>query len=287
MIEQRSKEWFAQRLGRVTASAVGAILGHAPYMTRADVMRRMVRSYHEAESEFSGNVATEWGTFNEPGAIFEFTLETGFPVYIAPFVRYENWAGASPDGYVENDWLLEVKCPYKFRKDPAPEFQPAKEQQHYYDQMQFQMLCTGKRKCYFWQWAPYGKFLEVVEYDQSWMDSNIPILRAFHAEYLSELENPIHLQPLRETVETQKAVDLVNEYDKLTDDELAAKTRKAEVLAQLVELANCEDSVVAGRKLTRMKRTGSISYAAAVAELAPDADLSKWKGEDSEYWRLF
>ena len=70
-MEQRTWEWFEARKGRITASSVGAILGHAPYATRDDVMRRMVREYHGAPEEFEGNIATEYGTRNEAGALTE------------------------------------------------------------------------------------------------------------------------------------------------------------------------------------------------------------------------
>ena len=76
-LEQRSEEWHKARSGRITASQVGAILGHSPYATRDDVMRRMVRDYHGAEREFVGNIATEYGNFHEAGALAEYQMETG------------------------------------------------------------------------------------------------------------------------------------------------------------------------------------------------------------------
>ena len=62
---QRSKEWFEKRKGLITGSSVGAILGVNPWRTPADVMRSMVREYHGAESEFKGNIATEYGTLKQ------------------------------------------------------------------------------------------------------------------------------------------------------------------------------------------------------------------------------
>ena len=53
---QRTPAWYAARKGRVTGSSVGSILGLNPWATSDDVMRRMVREYHGAESEFKGNV---------------------------------------------------------------------------------------------------------------------------------------------------------------------------------------------------------------------------------------
>ena len=73
---QGTEEWFGQRIGKITASKVGAILGLSPFHKRDDVMRSMVREWNGALSEFVGNVATEYGVFNEPMARHDYQLET-------------------------------------------------------------------------------------------------------------------------------------------------------------------------------------------------------------------
>ena len=75
--DQGSPHWFKSRIGLVTGSNVGAILGCDPFREPDDVMRQMVRSYHGAESEFTGNVATEYGTFHEAGARIDYQLWSG------------------------------------------------------------------------------------------------------------------------------------------------------------------------------------------------------------------
>ena len=67
-MEQRSEKWFAARKGRVTGSMVGAVLGLDPNCTRAEAMRRMVRSWQGLPSEFQGNIATQWGINHEDEA---------------------------------------------------------------------------------------------------------------------------------------------------------------------------------------------------------------------------
>jgi putative phage-type endonuclease len=287
MIEQRSKEWFKQRRGRVTASLVGAILGNAPYLSRDEAMRRMVRDYHGAPSEFEGNAATTWGVTMEVGAVTDFTLETGLSVRAAHFVEFENWAGASPDGHVESGGIIEIKCPYSLRQKPDPEFKSPLQQPHYYDQMQFQMMCTGEKKCYFYQWAPGGTMLHVIEANEDWVHESVPILKAFYREYLEELHNPEHLEEKRVLIDTDEAKNLMDQYEEVNESIERAQEKKSELLERLVDLAKGRNAIIAGRKLSRVKREGSISYAKAVKELAPDADLSKWKGKDSEYWRIF
>ena len=71
-MEQRSEEWFKARKGKLTGSNIGAALGVNPWKTPEDLIRQMVREYHGAESEFTGNIATEHGTLHEPLAILDY-----------------------------------------------------------------------------------------------------------------------------------------------------------------------------------------------------------------------
>lgn len=281
---QRSEGWHKQRQGRVTGSVVGAILGLAPYMTREDVLRSMVRAYHGEEREFTGNVATEYGTANEDGARFDYELETGNSVQEAYFVAWDDWLGASPDGYIGEDGLLEIKCPYGKRN--GGEFKPLDEQPHYYAQIQIQLHCCGRKYCDFWQWSPHGTKLERVEYDPEWINATLPALRQFHAEYLSELDNPEHLEPLRVQINTMDAKRLLDEYDQLSEAIDNATERKKEVQAELVAMASDKNADVWGRKLTKVERAGSVAWAKLAKEHAPDVDPEPYRGKASEFWKL-
>jgi putative phage-type endonuclease len=284
MTEQRTPAWYEQRKGRVTGSAVGAILGLAPYATRADILRRMVRDYHGAPSEFTGNVATSYGTENEDGAVWQYELETGNKVVPAGFVPFEDWLGASPDGYIGADGLIEVKCPYSLRN--GGEFKSIQDQPHYYAQIQVQLYCTGMDWCDFYQWAPHGTKLERVDLDRDWLDRHLPILRQFYAEYLSELDNTDHIQPLRKELNTLEAKRVLEEIDQLREAEEQAKERRKELEADLVLMAGNQNANIWGRKLTLVEKEGSISYAKVVKDHCPTVDLEVYRGKPSSYWRL-
>lgn len=285
-MEQRSAEWFSARVERVTGSAVGAILGLSPYTSADDVLRRMVRDYHKAPSEFEGNVATEYGQFHEAGAAFEYTLETGNSVQECGFFRYEDWLGASPDGLIGGAGLIEIKCPYSQRDKKPPEFKSAGQQMHYYAQMQIEMLCAGKEWCDFYQWSPSGTQLETVCRDEDWLELAIPELKAFHERYLSEIGNKDHLEPRRRELYGPKAAALLEQYDDLTDAIERATERRKEVLAELIKAAGERNASINGRNLTKVEREGSVSYAKAIKELCPGADLEKYRGKPTEYWVL-
>ena len=286
MTEQRSPAWFNQRKGRVTGSNVAAILGDDPYRTADDVLRTMVRDYHGVESEFPDNPAMAWGRANEANAIGLFELETGLEVKKCGFFPYEDWLGASPDGLIGDDTILEFKCPYGIRNKPAPVTFKRLDQTHYVGQIQIEILASGRNKAIFAQWTPNGEYVEHVKQDQSWLDENLPRLRAFYDLYLSELDNPEHLEPKRREINTPRLAQLITEYDDMTEAEDRAKERKAEIMDAMQEAAGFKDALICGRKLTKVQKLGAVSYAKLVKELLPNADLKPYTGAASSYWKF-
>lgn len=283
---QRSPEWFEARKGRVTGSMVGAILGLSPFMTRADAMRVMVRAAVGAETEFTGNIATEYGNANEHGALTEFRMETGLETKPAAFVVHDDWLGASPDGYVSDGGLIEIKCPFGLRKELVPVFKAPHEQPHYVAQMQVQMYVTRTTHCHFYQWSPHATSLHRVDYDQAWIDENLPRLRQFHAEFLDEVATNAdeHIAPKRAVFDTPEAARMALEWDEIAEQIERATERKADLLNEMVALAGGKNALIGGKKLTLTHRAGSISYGEAIKALLPNADLEPYRGKASSSW---
>ncbi len=283
-MEQRTQEWHEARKGRVTGSIVGAILGQSPYMTRGDAMRSLVRAYHGAESEFVGGPHIDYGVTNEDEATEHFKLEAGLDVEKVGFYEYEDWAGASPDGLCSDGNGLEVKCPWGKRN--GGEFSSIKDQPNYYSQMQMEMLATGWPGMWFFQWSPHNTLIEFVEPDQQWLDDSLPRLRQFYAEFISELDNPDHLAPKRVEVNTQETKRLLDEYDQLKEAIDNATERRKEVQSLLVAACGERDAEAWGRKITKVEKEGSVSYAKVVKKHCPDVDLDAYRGKKSEYWKI-
>jgi predicted phage-related endonuclease len=70
-MNQGTIEWRQQRVGRVTASRVGAILGISPFTSRKALLKEMVK---EAMGEIHENDAPplRWGREKEPDARSEY-----------------------------------------------------------------------------------------------------------------------------------------------------------------------------------------------------------------------
>lgn len=292
VVQQRSDEWFKARMGRVTGSVAGAILNCDPSKTRQAVLRRMVRQAlnapQEDENEFVENVIFGYGRVNESTALLDFKMETGVDVEECGFFAFEDWLGASPDGLTSDGGILEIKAPWSRREGQGREFKSLDEQPQYYAQMQIEMFCAGRDKAHFFQWSSDKNTHEVVPIDHDWLATNIPALKQFWAEYKYELENnpDDYLAPKRVIIDTPEAAKMVREYDELTEAIERATERKKDLLADMVKLAGEKNAEFGGRKLTLTEKAGSISYAKAVKEVAPNADLEKWRGSPSKYWGL-
>jgi putative phage-type endonuclease len=143
---QGGEAWLAQRAGHVTASQINNCMmakttaGYNNYMATLIVERLTGKPLETFKS-----AAMEHGSETEAQARAFYELETGFDVQEVGFIKHPliNWSGASPDGTVGDDGLVEIKCP-----------QPAKHIKNlmggtidkgYALQMQWQMACTGKK----------------------------------------------------------------------------------------------------------------------------------------------
>lgn len=151
MIEQGSPEWFAQRLGKATASRIADIIARTKsgYSTsRANYAAELVcERLTGAQAERFTNAAMQWGTEKEPQAKAAYEFMQDVDVLPAEFVPHPTIAmtGASPDGYVGDVGLIEVKCPISathietLLKGHVPD--------KYEVQMLWQMACTGRAWC--------------------------------------------------------------------------------------------------------------------------------------------
>ena len=168
---QRSEDWFKQREGRFTASRISELLGVKGFGLTGEgyIFEKACEVVfgYDQENDFE-SFDMKRGTSLEPLAfdMFKRKMEMDFiDVKPSEFFPYKDYAGASPDGLVGFDEVLEIKCPRPslFFKVLANGLKAIKSE--YVDQMQMQMLCTNSKGCHFVNYIIYnGKEMGAVVY---------------------------------------------------------------------------------------------------------------------------
>jgi len=156
--DQRTEDWYAARLGKATASrfkdAIAALKSGAPAQARRDYLTELVveRLTQQPIQRFQ-NAAMTWGTEQEPAARAAYERATGRIVEETGFVAHDTLlAGCSPDGLVDWDGLIEIKCPYSSANhiETLLNGMPAE----HIPQVQGQLWITGREWCDFVSYDP-------------------------------------------------------------------------------------------------------------------------------------
>lgn len=157
-MEQRTGEWFAARAGKATASKIADIIAKTKSgysASRASYAAQLVteRLTGLCEQGFS-NAAMQWGTDKEPEARDAYCFLHDATVTEEGFVDHPRipMTGASPDGLVGADGLIEIKCPNTATHIAT--LLDGKVPAKYITQMQWQMACTGREWCDFASYDP-------------------------------------------------------------------------------------------------------------------------------------
>ena len=152
-MDQRSDEWFSARLGKVTASGVADVMARTksgPAASRENYMMQLLceRLTGRKDDGFT-TPAMQRGVDLEPLARSAYEVESGLMVVetgLCIHPKIPNF-GASPDGLVGDDGLLEIKCPNT--KAHVEFLRTGKPAGEYIWQMMAQMACTDRRWCDF------------------------------------------------------------------------------------------------------------------------------------------
>ena len=157
---QGSEIWQQKaRCSKVTASKITDILAKLksgkPAAGRATYMGQLIaeRLTGVKSDSFSSN-SMQWGTETEPQAIAAYEFLNDVEVERIAFADHPSieFSGASPDGLLGDDGLIEVKCPNTATHIDYLISQ--KIPKRYIDQMQWQMACLGRKWCDFMSFDP-------------------------------------------------------------------------------------------------------------------------------------
>lgn len=189
MIDQRSEDWFAIRLGKATASKFNDIMTGERYAGWKNYRAQLVA---ERLTGFRGDsytsAAMQWGTDNEPLARLLYKLRTGNEAEECGFFEHpELAAGASPDGLVGDDKTIEIKCPNTathiatLRSGQVP--------REYVAQVQGQLWITGRKKADFISFDPrLPENARLIIIPVARDEEYIKLLEAKIRQFLAEVE---------------------------------------------------------------------------------------------------
>jgi putative phage-type endonuclease len=192
-VVQGSDAWLRARAGLITASKIADVMskgkGSAESLTRAKYRAQIIaeRLTGEPQEDIYQSAAMIRGTEQEPFGRASYEALRGLLVDQVGIVLHPTIerAGASPDGLVDVDGGLELKCPNTtthinniVRATVPPEYVP---------QIQWGMACTGRA---WWDFASYDNrlpahlslFVVRVPRDDEFIALAEAAVRAFDAE---------------------------------------------------------------------------------------------------------
>lgn len=162
---QRHDEWLANRVGKITASRVKGIdakpqKGKALNATMLKLLKERLTG---TVKELRVNEAMQWGIDHEPDAIAAYENITGEFVVGCGLIDHPtiSMSGASPDGLIGKDGLLEAKCPNEETHLNTILTQQVPDE--YMPQITWQLACTGRKWCDFVSYDPrFSEDLQTV-----------------------------------------------------------------------------------------------------------------------------
>ena len=153
---QGSEQWRLARVGSVGASRVAELVARTKTgygASRANLMAELIceRLTGQPAQTFV-SAAMQHGTETEPEARASYCFYTGRDVVEIGLIRHPKieQSHASPDGLVDDDGMLEIKCP-----QPAAHLETLlseKIPEKYVTQMMWQLACSGRK------WVDYVSY---------------------------------------------------------------------------------------------------------------------------------
>ena len=166
---QGNDEWREMRRGKITASRISDIMasgrGGKPSATRENYLIELALERATGKVAANGftSYAMQRGTELEPIARAEYEISTGYDVDQVDFVEHEYLAntGASPDGLIRKDGMVEIKCPQP--KAHLDTLRSKTIDRQYMLQMQWQMECADRQWCDYVSYNPdFPELLRLV-----------------------------------------------------------------------------------------------------------------------------
>jgi len=162
-IVQHSDEWLQARLGKVTGTKCHPLLGSSA--TKQDMLweLRAERLYNDSDREEFQTFYMDRGNSTEPEARRVYSAVNEVDVrevgLVEPEDEFDGYAACSPDGLVDEDGIIEIKCLVakfhdQYTTEGSPKYNYIKPE--YKTQVQFNLFITERQWCDFVYYHPRG-----------------------------------------------------------------------------------------------------------------------------------
>lgn len=193
--QSKNVTWRMSRNNLLTASNFGTVCK----LRSSTNPRRLIQNI--LSSDFKGSVATRWGNDHEEIAKAQFEETYRLKVKDCGLFVCEEYLylGASPDGVIDQDTIIEIKCPYSARfltpeqavvekkikyLDLKEGVLTLKKNHDYFFQIQGQLAISKSKICFFIVWTPLGMLSEKILFDQIFWENALKKLTTFYLDKL-------------------------------------------------------------------------------------------------------
>ena len=189
--QRDNPHWQMFKKGRLSASNFGPVL-NAKQVTQS-LIKRVLGQY-----DLSGVHTVQWGIINESEGKKAFEQKAGVMVEESGlWLETSGILGASPDGLVGSNALLEVKCPLTQRDCTISEAVESgdfyieksdgrynlNEEHNYRHQVQGQLHLTNRDICYFVVWTTKQSLILSIRRDPTWVKI-LPVFKNFYMKHI-------------------------------------------------------------------------------------------------------
>ena len=171
-IQQRSEAWYSAKCGLVTSTRFKSLCAKETTDAYRDLVTNIACEIITGKMEETySNALMEQALELEPEARIEYEILMDTKIKTVGFItpdednKYHGWIGDSPDGLIDNEGVLEIKCP--LARTHFEYIEANKLPVEYRHQVQGHLFVTGFEYCDFMSFVPGMKaFITRVLPDQ-------------------------------------------------------------------------------------------------------------------------
>lgn len=178
-VEQGTEEWHKARLGKVTASSLYKVLAKTKNGYGIDrqnyLLQLILERVRQEKTDSYTSADMLWGIEQEPFARAAYEAAKEVMVEEVGFIQHPTieMAGASPDGVVAPNGIIEIKCPSSKTALECWLSNSLVDKKHF-AQVQWTMCCTNSQWCDYIVFDPRlpkdaQLFIHRVERDDEWI----------------------------------------------------------------------------------------------------------------------